>query len=298
MSMHKKPLTAIEESGLRSHGLDIGTPSQLSDVFRQGVAWALSQAKGDPVGSFDKHMEYMQRNIELEKEITQLKAAKAELYESFSDAVTDAKCFLATDGGWRQYGNKCDSIANGYDDMLRKHKACPEGAPYKQHPDIIGYARKIDLAPLLDRAQPDGSYITIGLDHPSCWEEEPPYDHLVPLYMHPEPSDNVVMTKEKAAAVDAAYVELQQLLYKERDERDAELARLRAQINVWVDCNVRMPEREVEVLVKYIPNGKNDPIVVAALRDYMFPEDERLFWWNSRGEAMGGKVISWMVMPV
>lgn len=40
MSMHKIPLTEIEESGLRAHGLDIGTPSQLSDAFRQGVAWA------------------------------------------------------------------------------------------------------------------------------------------------------------------------------------------------------------------------------------------------------------------
>jgi hypothetical protein len=48
MSMHKKPLTAIEESGLRAHGLDIGTPSQLSDVFRQGVAWA---QKAEPVAT-------------------------------------------------------------------------------------------------------------------------------------------------------------------------------------------------------------------------------------------------------
>lgn len=39
MSMHKIPLTQIEEEGLRNHGLDRGTPSQLSDVFRQGVAW-------------------------------------------------------------------------------------------------------------------------------------------------------------------------------------------------------------------------------------------------------------------
>lgn len=43
MSMHKKPLTRLEELGLLAHALDIGTPSQLSDVFRQGVAWALSQ---------------------------------------------------------------------------------------------------------------------------------------------------------------------------------------------------------------------------------------------------------------
>ena len=39
--MHKKPLTPLEHEGLRLHGLDIGTPSQLSDCFRHGVAWAL-----------------------------------------------------------------------------------------------------------------------------------------------------------------------------------------------------------------------------------------------------------------
>lgn len=43
MSMHRKPLTKIEEEGLRAHGLAIGTPSQLSDVFRQGITWAKSQ---------------------------------------------------------------------------------------------------------------------------------------------------------------------------------------------------------------------------------------------------------------
>lgn len=31
--------------------------------------------------------------------------------------------------------------------------------------------------------QPDGSYIRIGLDHPTIWLEDEPYDHLVPLYM-------------------------------------------------------------------------------------------------------------------
>ena len=45
MSLHRKPLTRLEEDGLRAHGLDIGTPSQLSDVFRQGVAWALAQPR-------------------------------------------------------------------------------------------------------------------------------------------------------------------------------------------------------------------------------------------------------------
>ena len=43
MSMHKKPLTELERSGLVGHGLAVGTPSQNSDCFRLGVAWALMQ---------------------------------------------------------------------------------------------------------------------------------------------------------------------------------------------------------------------------------------------------------------
>ena len=42
MSMHKIPLMEIERSGLQNHGLAIGKPSQLSDVFRQGVRYALT----------------------------------------------------------------------------------------------------------------------------------------------------------------------------------------------------------------------------------------------------------------
>lgn len=48
MSMHKTPLTQLEEDGLRAHGLDIGSPSQLSDVFRHGIKWALEQTATQP----------------------------------------------------------------------------------------------------------------------------------------------------------------------------------------------------------------------------------------------------------
>ena len=47
MSMHIKPLTPIEEAGLRAHGLPVGTPSQLADAFRFGVAWA-DKARAEP----------------------------------------------------------------------------------------------------------------------------------------------------------------------------------------------------------------------------------------------------------
>lgn len=48
MSMHKIELTEIEREGLEKHGLSTDGPSQLSDAFRQGVAWALEQTKPDP----------------------------------------------------------------------------------------------------------------------------------------------------------------------------------------------------------------------------------------------------------
>lgn len=53
MSMHEIPLSTLEEMGLRRHGLTVGSPSQLSDVFRQGVAWVLSQQAAQPVPPID-----------------------------------------------------------------------------------------------------------------------------------------------------------------------------------------------------------------------------------------------------
>ena len=54
MSDRKKPLTALEESGLIAHRLPIGKPSQLADAFRHGIAWAerarLSEPEWIPVG--------------------------------------------------------------------------------------------------------------------------------------------------------------------------------------------------------------------------------------------------------
>lgn len=47
MSMHKKPLTPLEEEGLRVHHLSIGVPSQLSDTFRIGMAWAQRNSQAE-----------------------------------------------------------------------------------------------------------------------------------------------------------------------------------------------------------------------------------------------------------
>jgi hypothetical protein len=65
--MHKIPLTPIEEAGLRAHGLDIGKPSQLSDVFRQGVAWGQKADREprewQPIETANKLSEYPENVI-------------------------------------------------------------------------------------------------------------------------------------------------------------------------------------------------------------------------------------------
>ena len=62
MSMHRIPLTDLERAGLERHGLDIGTSSQLSDAFRQGIAWALSQASAEPSApvEIDEHQAFIE----------------------------------------------------------------------------------------------------------------------------------------------------------------------------------------------------------------------------------------------
>lgn len=46
--MNKSPLTPLEREGLLAHHLKTDQPSQLSDAFRAGVAFALEKVKNDP----------------------------------------------------------------------------------------------------------------------------------------------------------------------------------------------------------------------------------------------------------
>ena len=56
MSMHRIPMTTVEHDGLVRHGLgrDIGKPSQLADVFLQGVKWGQSQEREACAAMFDQ----------------------------------------------------------------------------------------------------------------------------------------------------------------------------------------------------------------------------------------------------
>lgn len=53
---------------------------------------------------------------------------------------------------------------------------------YNNPKGLIGYARKTEVAPLLDERMPEGGYIHIGIDHPTLWVEDTAYAHLVPIF--------------------------------------------------------------------------------------------------------------------
>lgn len=89
MSMHKIPLTTAELNGLTAHGLDIGKPSQLSDVFRQGVAWG--QKEGVAVAA-----NWLRRNANAEsdpgKRAAFIEAHNAMRVIERGDSVTEELC--------------------------------------------------------------------------------------------------------------------------------------------------------------------------------------------------------------
>lgn len=66
----------------------------------------------------------------------------------------------------------------------------------------------------------------------------------------------------------------------------------------WIDCKERMPERGVEVLVRYTRPWPYDfkSTVNGAVLDKPWADEEHMFWYNGRGEGMSGVVTHWMPM--
>ena len=95
MSMHTIALTELEGEGLRAHGLDIGTPSQLSDAFRHGVKWALEQ-------SAPAHV-----SVSRELLIDCVALLDAVAYYTFGEPVTPA------DADRRRMADKLRALLNG-----------------------------------------------------------------------------------------------------------------------------------------------------------------------------------------
>ncbi|QIQ65411.1 hypothetical protein 21_00022 [Pseudomonas phage Epa21] len=115
------------------------------------------------------------RVAELEKALAESEKRGSELAASYCDGVIGD-----------EYGRPHCRYKVERDAALAKLAELEKPDPdYTQHPQIVGYARKKELEPLLDPCQPDGGHIYIGLDHPSLWTEEPPYEFLTPLYTAP-----------------------------------------------------------------------------------------------------------------
>lgn len=125
--MHKIPLTHIEYQGLVAHGLDIHKPSQLSDAFRQGLAWATAQGDYD---SLEEKCVGMSFEINYLKQL--LRNVRATLYFSPEDV-------LAIDAALREDKDSCSKI--------NQCDGCQAGIPLINgthrmgEPD--GYANKI-----------------------------------------------------------------------------------------------------------------------------------------------------------
>lgn len=78
MSMHKIPLTKLEEIGLLAHGFgdDIGGPSLCADIFRQGIAWALME-QHDRDATINKMIEHgLPVDPDLRQRLTDLQASQ------------------------------------------------------------------------------------------------------------------------------------------------------------------------------------------------------------------------------
>lgn len=64
----------------------------------------------------------------------------------------------------------------------------------------------------------------------------------------------------------------------------------------WIDCKERMPEKGVDVLVRYaLPWPYDTKYFVTGAGLYKpFEDIDRLFWFNGKGESMRGHVSHWM----
>lgn len=74
MSMHKKQLTVVEETGLIAHGFgrDIGKPSMAADIFRHGVEWG-QMPELEKIASIQRQIEHgMPFDDELRKRFSEL----------------------------------------------------------------------------------------------------------------------------------------------------------------------------------------------------------------------------------
>lgn len=127
MSMHRIPLTEVEEYGLRAHGLDIGTPSQLSDAFRQGLKYGQLDSNSE-IAELKRQLEeaneqadihrqwnlgYMKSNETHREALLAALAREARLREAL-------ECYRVNGHYEQSYNLACSALALPHDDTALK----------------------------------------------------------------------------------------------------------------------------------------------------------------------------------
>ncbi|MGM0858609.1 MAG: hypothetical protein ACQEW0_16240 [Pseudomonadota bacterium] len=139
MSMHKTPLTELERAGLEAHGLPTGKPSQLSDCFRSGVAWANARI-AELEAQVEQHKAAEEMQIALREKADEREAALAAQFVALQDAATD----LIHASNEDEAGDAMERIAEcsekqarellGRRDKLNKAEALEDAAKLYAHP--------------------------------------------------------------------------------------------------------------------------------------------------------------------
>ena len=97
MSLHNKPLTDLERSGLIKHGLPTDKPSQLSDSFRLGMAWALDndcqKQLNDKLSIDDLQPIFSTSNYYAKKENILIQAITLRLGEGWTVDQLKGRCY-------------------------------------------------------------------------------------------------------------------------------------------------------------------------------------------------------------
>lgn len=119
MSMHKKPLTAIEEAGLIAHGFgrDIGKPSMTADIFRHGVTWG-QMSEQDKIAGIQKQLDHrMPFQDNLRNRLTELLPALISLPQAQQptkfQALSDAQIVNIAKATFEQVEAMPDFEVNG-----------------------------------------------------------------------------------------------------------------------------------------------------------------------------------------
>jgi len=89
------------------------------------------------------------------------------------------------------FDREVKAIDEGMKQIMDERKAlCATPVPAERvdRDGLIGWVRKSDLTPLRDERMPSGKHVSIGVDHPTCWMEDTPYDHLCAIYTTPQPA--------------------------------------------------------------------------------------------------------------